>query len=81
MTEADLKAVTDRAAKQIESVKKTAYPGCRETLARALENVDYFTKEETISLSGARHWIIQARLELEQMHTALVAAEASTLEG
>jgi|688.fasta_scaffold00779_9 hypothetical protein len=81
MTEADLKAVADRAAKQTESLNKTAYPGCREMLARALENVDYFTQEKTVSLSGARHWIVQAKLELDHMHTALVRAETSTLEG
>lgn len=76
MTEADMQAVAKRNEDLVARLTKTAYPGCRSALDSALANIDYFVLPANLSLAGARHWVLQAQKELDQMHKALVAAEA-----
>lgn len=76
MTEEDLKLLAAHSAALAERLGKSPYAGCRSTLDSALENLDYFVQPASISLAGARYWIVQAQKELDQMHKALVAAEA-----
>lgn len=81
MTEQDMQAVAQRNEELLKRLDKTAYAGCRRALDSALENIDYFKQPTALSLGGMRHWVVQAQKELDQMHKALVAAEAVTSGG
>lgn len=76
MTDEEMKAaVAKRNEELAERLSKTAYHGCRQALDSALANVDYFVSQGNFNIGGARHWVVQARNELDQMHKALIAAD------
>lgn len=76
MSDEDLAAIDAATQAAVTRLATTPYSGCRKTLDTALTNLDYYTQQSTFSLGGARYWATQARLELDQLLKALVAAEA-----